>query len=107
MTKIDRRQTEISIRAHEIFNEIKDLPHPFLKSYATGEDTLKIGDALRRLTRGMNITITKKPYVLYVGTKQKSLNDRMKDMIRRLALQIDDELLYDEAMELIHAYGGD
>lgn len=109
--KQDGRATPISQRAHEIYNEIKDLPHPFTKSYNTGEDTLKLAEALHNVMRGTalrrKVTVTIKPYVLYVGTKQKSREDHLTDMIRRLALQVDDEALYDEAMTLIGAYGGD
>lgn len=108
---MDKRKTPISERAHEIFDDFKNREHPFSVSYSTGEDTLKVASSLHNLVKRSpihdKVSVAVRPYVILVGTRQKSQTDKLKDMIRLLANHVDDDLLYDQAMELIGAYGGD
>lgn len=104
---MDKRQTVESIKAHQIFEEIKDLAHPFLKTFTIFEaNTQGVARTLRLLVDTESITVTVKNTTIYAGTKQKRtpIQERVKElekMVRRLALRTDDGRLYDEAMTML------
>lgn|ERR1044072_1889393 len=106
---MDKRQTVESIKAHQIFAEIKDLAHPFLKTYTVLEfEAQKVAQNLRKLVDTETVTVTVKNTVLYVGTKQYRLpitqkNNELVKMVRKLAMSVDNERLYEEAMELVRS----
>lgn len=99
---MDKRKTVESIKARQIFEEIKDLPHPFLKTYTVFEaDAQIVARNLRKLV-DTDTTVTVKNETVYVGTKQHRQTSALIKMIRRLAIHVDDERLYEEAMSLVH-----
>lgn len=50
------------------------------------------------------VTITVKNKSVYIGSRKENRETQLINMIKRLSLYVDDELLYDEAMELV--FGG-
>lgn len=101
------RRSENAQRAHEIYDEIKTLKHPFLKEYLVGDGALVVADRIRRLIKyaplSGEVTISVKPYTVFVGTRQKSRTEQLVDMVRKLSLHVDDESLYEEARRLVEA----
>jgi hypothetical protein len=102
---MDKRQTVESIKARQIFEEIRNLSHPFQRTYGVFEaDSKKIGATLRDLLGGSSksgVTIAVTKDSLVVGTKTARREGRLEKMIRKLALHVDDENLYNEAMALL------
>jgi len=99
---MDKRQTVESLKAQQIAAEIRDLPHPFLKTYTVFEANAQtVARNLRKLVLTDEIIVTVKKDTLYVGTKQHRKTSELVKLIRKLAMHVDDPRLYDEAMELV------
>lgn len=56
---------------------------------------------LTRQGKGGTITMTHKNGMLYIGTKNPSRVLQLENMIRKLAMHVDDERLYEEALALV------
>lgn len=98
---MDKRQTVESIKARQIFAEIKGLPHPFLKTYTLFEaNPVLVAQNLRKLV-DENTTVTLKNNTMYVGTTQHTRHQKMVKMVKALMLTTDNARLYEEAAALI------
>lgn len=101
------RQTDVSKKALEIYGEI--LPHlesgeKFMNVYEVEE----IGRVHVRLRQVLNekgwtgiVQISESGGKLYVGRKRARNEQNLRKMVRRLAAQVDDDRLYEEAMALV------
>jgi hypothetical protein len=99
---MDRRQTIESVKGRQIYEEIKNLEHPFLKTFTIFEaDTQNVAENLRKFVDADFITVTVKNTTIYVGTRQSRKETELRKMIRKLSLHVDDERLYEEAMTLL------
>ena len=98
---MDKRMTVESLKARQIYEEIKNLEHPFSKTYTVFEANAELVRQNLRKLIDPSVTIAVRGDTLYIGTKYHRKDMELRKMIRRLALKCDDENLYDEAMTLL------
>lgn len=99
---MDKRMTVESLKARQIYEEIKNLEHPFSKTYTVFEANAELVRQNLRKLIDPSVTIAVRGDTLYIGTKHyRKDRAELRKMIRRLALKCDDENLYDEAMTLL------
>lgn len=105
----DTRQTLASQKAWGIYAEVSGLEHPFTQTYNLKGEGLQVAKTLRALMGAASKTgvsiVAREDYIV-VGTRrylQTPVRREaiLEDMIRRLAMHVDDEKLYEEAMKLV------
>lgn len=104
----DARQTPASKKAWGIYAEIADIDPPFTKTYGVEEDPERVAKVLRALigassTTGISVLI--EGNCITVGTRRKNSPLRreeiLEEMVRKLAMKVDDDKLYEEALALV------
>lgn len=96
-------QTPESIKAREIYDEISVLQHPFERTYLVDRPhqiRARLG-VFMGLVLKEKVTTEIKGDTLVIRTKSPNRITQLENMIRRLALRVDDENLYEEAMRLL------
>lgn len=106
---MDKRRTPESLFAHSVFESVKNLPRPFRISFnAEGRNEKLVRETLRKLMRDKrefdDVSTSILPGSVTVfskDTKIKSRETRLIEMVRRLAMHVDNESLYEEALALV------
>ena len=103
---MDKRQTEISKEALKIFEQVLPLLESgkeFCRSFEVS-DPNKIQNRLRGLAYEKGYT-----GIMYVSISGESIyvsrrrgEDKLRKLIRKMMASIDDEKLYEEAMEVLY-----
>lgn len=98
---MDKRKTTNSIAARRIADEVRDLPLPFSRTYEVANGSA-VRNTLKQHLRGSNIKISLRGNTLVVsGARELPREAQLVEMVRKLALHVDDEDLYDEARRLV------
>src|SRR5512147_2107389 len=92
--------------AKEIIADLENRQHPFITEFPLKEfDGAVLAQRIRSILRyrsdATQYTITVKSDRLFIGTRKQRRLKIYEQMIRRLALHVDDENLYDEAQKLV------
>lgn len=101
---MDKRKTDLSQEALEIYEDFKNIAGPFLRTY-TVNNIKTVREGVYRNVRykgtAQPVTMTAKGNVLYIGSRQPTREQRLVEMLRKTLHHVDDEKLYDEVLQLL------
>lgn len=95
--------TENGAVALEIFEQVKGLRNKeFTKSFEVS-NVEAVRQALQRMfkSEGLDFKMMRQDGKLWVRSRPLSRQQRLENMIRRLAMHVEDERLYEEALALV------
>ena len=92
-----------SVAAEAIFEELKGLRNcEFLRKYEPKNiSAVKHGLYARFRREGLDYKIIVREDALWIRSKPQSRQQRLEAMIRKLAMHVEDEKLYEEALALV------
>lgn len=103
----DRRFSPESIKAQQILVPVLSAQHPFTMEFVIEEelDVNKVMQNVRNRMRSKGVaeeySLTTRPRQLFISTRRPRKETAERRMIRKLAMHVDNERLYEEAMALV------
>jgi hypothetical protein len=100
---MDKRSTPESRKANEVIEAIYLIEPPFSITISLqGFKPRPIYDRVRHAFAKTNVAFSLKGNMLIAGNRHVRTETRLKNIIRKLMIAVDDEKLYEEAMEVLH-----
>lgn len=99
---MDKRTTPASRRAHEIYKDV--LTRDVVSTLYFCEQPTATAKVLRKLLGGSmrsGVHVTTADDGIYVFIKKESREERLVALIRKMAMHVDDEALYEEALAIV------
>lgn len=96
------KPTVENLRAREIVREIDKAPRPFSRHFpADGMNAKRLAQCIRVMMLKKGIVVSVRGNEVIVASQVQRKETRERNLIRKMMLHVDDERLYDEAMEVL------